>query len=146
MRLIDMVLCVVCSVAFSIALSASLSLKFVQPVKTIDLGKIISAQNMLTIKASQSGDETSKVAWLKTAKDAGMHLKAVIRQVAGPKAIVLVSQAVVDPKDDITKQVLLKLGLPSNVPDLIPPQGAITGRTSTLTSIHKAGLPSFLTP
>ena len=146
MRFIDMLLCIVLASSVSLILVSYVGLHKDAPIKTIDLGKIISAQNMLTIKASQSGDETSKVAWLKTAKDAGVHLKAVIRQVAGPKAIVLVSQAVIDSKNDITKQVLLKLGLPSNVPDLIPPQGAITGRKATLTSIHKAGLPSFLTP
>lgn len=146
MRIIDMLLCIVLATGVSLLLMGYVGSHRVDNIKTIDLAKIMSAQNMLTLRASQSGNAANKAAWLKTATDAGVHLKAVIREIAGPTATVLVAQAVIDPKDDITKQVLLKLGLPANVPDLIPPKNAVTGEEITLTPHHKAGLPSFLTP
>ena len=95
-----------------------------QNIKTINLGKIHSAELMMTMKASKMGDQGK--AWIQNVDNASKNLKNVIQQYAG-NSIVIVSPAVVTGSEDITKPVLKALGLPENVPDLQVPKDLVLG-------------------
>lgn len=83
-------------------------------IVTVDPVRIVNAQRAELSKALQGDESVMDSLGLISGQ-----LSEVIRDIAGPKAVVLVSQAVVVPHEsvrDITMDVIRKLGLPENVP------------------------------
>lgn len=92
------------------ALSAQTGVRFV----TVDVVKIVNAQRAL-ISQNISGDNEQVV---RTTVFAGRNAENVMRQVAGPNAVILVKQGVVTSTinvEDITDRVIEELGLDPNV-------------------------------
>lgn len=82
----------------------------VQRVVTVDVARIFESQRRTLLSDPREGH-------LRITR-AGKLVEEEIRRAAGPQAVVLVKQAVVataDPLDDITDDVLVALGLPTDV-------------------------------
>lgn len=87
------------------------------PIVLVDITKLLNAQRAMASRFMGNPQDTDAIS---TLASAGKQADAVIRQIAGPNAIVLVKQAVVSwpgkTMPDITDAVLEKLGLPVDVP------------------------------
>ncbi len=108
------------SALVAIVVSVAASFVFNSPpsstvVKTVDLGKIINAQMILGSRALNS--ELAAEPWMASITDGGKDLADIIEEIAGKDALVIVGPAVIQGAEDITKAVLVRMGLPSNVPD-----------------------------
>ena len=121
MQAIRTVIMILVSVALSVLLVGhivSANSGFV----TVNLTRIINAQRMLVIRSSSHDN----AGWIAQAGDASKRLKVVIDKVAAGRPV-LISQAVVSGTVDITPEVLQRLGLPVNVPDITPTKAQILG-------------------
>ena len=97
-------------------------------IKTINLGKIHSAEMMLSMKASNLPKNEAKQ-WIDIVDNASKSLKSVIQSIAG-NSIVIVSPAIIQGSEDITPEVLKALNLPTNIPALSTPKELVLGGMS----------------
>lgn len=88
-------------------------------IVSVDVVRILNGQRALASQLMGDNPNTESATLL---QKSGNRANAIIREVAGPKAIVLVKQAVVSWPDgqlnDITDEVLRRLGLPEDAPTL----------------------------
>lgn len=92
-------------------------------VVTFDVVKYVNAERAVASKFFGQND-AAEVA--PTLLDISNKTRKVIREVAGPKTLVVISQAIVQGQaDDITNKVLKRLGLPTNVPTVNPTRYAL---------------------
>lgn len=83
-------------------------------VKIVDLGKVLNAQIMMGMRAAESN--ITNEPWMASIEDATDQVAEAIAKVAGKNTLVIVSPAVVQGAQDITREVLIELGLPTNLP------------------------------
>lgn len=83
-------------------------------VVCFDVLKLANAQRKLSLASNLNPDSDILV----QLKRVGTKTQAIISEVAGPNAVVVVKQAIVSQQNipDITDEVLRKLDLPTNVP------------------------------
>lgn len=92
-------------------------------IDTVNLGKIVNAQQVIAGRVA--GKDVSAAPWMATIHSASQQLRETIREVAGANAIVVVSPAVIQGAHDITSEVMRRLGLPTNLPDIRVPRGEL---------------------
>lgn len=124
-------------------------------VVTFDVVKYVNAERAIADKMFGKNDPAAVAPSL---LNISKNTREVIREVAGPHTLVVISQAIVQGQaDDITDSVLKKLGLPTNVPTANPTDYALnyaptelghpvlfkpnTPSMSSITNKNKAGLP-----
>lgn len=114
------------------------------PVVTFDAIKFTNAQRILASKfmvngIGQGGGSTDQILILNQSS----RVEEIIREVAGPKTMVLVKQAVVaSTYPDITDEVLSRLGLPTNTPSSLPDLGGLMSRPGQAQGPQGAGAPA----
>lgn len=97
-------------------------------VVTIDLNKILRAETLLAsrvVSLPQGQNQESQQQWLSLLAESNAHLKAAIQAVAGPDRAVVIAAALLQGGEDITDRVLVKMGLPTKVPDTLPAVSAL---------------------
>ena len=118
-------------------------------IKIIDLQKIMIAESVLANKTIVGGNNMKP--WLATVNSIGKELRNSIRAVAGMDSLVLIAPCVVQGGINITDQVLLKLGLPQQVPTSLIPMNAIystevNSADKQLSMLQKNKIPVWMLP
>ena len=107
-------------------------------IVTFDVVKYVNAERAIADKMFGKNDPAAVAPSL---LEISKKTRAVIREVAGPHTLVVIQQAIVQGQaDDITNQVLERLGLPTNVPTSSPVNYALNFAPTEI------GHPVFLTP
>jgi methyl-accepting chemotaxis protein len=102
-------------------------------IKTVDLGRIHTAEMMLSMRASKLPENESKQ-WIDKVNKASENLKSTILAVAGNNSLIFVAPAVISGAEDITNSVLVKLGLPVDVPSIEPPRNLVLGGMDSMSN------------
>lgn len=101
--------------------SSSASAVSGHPIVVVDVARLLNAQRRMAVQIGQPNEPSDAVS---TVARAGRQASAVIREVAGPNAIVIVRQAVVSwpgKIPDITDEVVDLLGLPADTATIESP-------------------------
>lgn len=124
---LTMALAVVLSIAAVVAMSRFVPSLALQPrVVTFDVFRYLNAQRAVASTFLRPGGDQFSASQLLA--DMPTKTKQAIAAVAGPGALVVIKQAVVQGEtEDITTAVLRKLGLPTNVPSVLPGIGLSSG-------------------
>jgi hypothetical protein len=113
-------------------------------IYTVNLVNIMRAQTFLAGKSLQAGLSTKQ--WMSSVSHQSPLIRQSITDLVGKKAVVIVSPAVIQGAVDITDKVLVKLGLPTQLPAaLMNVSGTLTPPTVSTHSIKKEA-PAWLTP